>query len=57
MGLFGVVKTSIIFGSGVYAGVYIAQNYEIDKVEDPKALFTKVSTYLKDKTDQAKKQD
>lgn len=50
-------KGLIIFGSGVYAGVYIAQNYEIDKVEDPKALFTKVSTYLKDKTDQAKKQD
>ncbi|XP_073941944.1 uncharacterized protein isoform X2 [Choristoneura fumiferana] len=47
----GIVKTGIIFGSGVYAGVYIAQNYQIDKVEDPMTLFSKAQAAIKEKMD------
>ncbi|XP_028162628.1 uncharacterized protein LOC114354439 isoform X2 [Ostrinia furnacalis] len=46
---FSLVKTSIIFGTGLYAGVYIAQNYQIDKVEDPKVLFEKAQAFIKSK--------
>ncbi|KAG6462816.1 hypothetical protein O3G_MSEX013485 [Manduca sexta] len=42
-------KGLIIFGAGVYTGVYFAQNYEIEKVEDPKALFEKVQAFIKTK--------
>nr|XP_012550052.1 uncharacterized protein LOC105842318 isoform X1 [Bombyx mori] len=46
---FSIVKTSIIFGAGVYTGVYVAQNYQIEKVEDPKALFEKAQAFVKSK--------
>lgn len=44
----------IIFGAGMYAGVYVAQNYQIDKVEDPKVLFNKVYDSIKEKIDDLK---
>nr|XP_034826969.1 uncharacterized protein LOC117984459 [Maniola hyperantus] len=50
-----LIKNSIIFGTGVYAGVYIAQNYQIDKVEDPKALFEKAQCYVKTKMEELSK--
>ncbi|XP_028037367.1 uncharacterized protein LOC114248354 [Bombyx mandarina] len=42
-------KGLIIFGAGVYTGVYVAQNYQIEKVEDPKALFEKAQAFVKSK--------
>ncbi|KPI98695.1 hypothetical protein RR46_04668 [Papilio xuthus] len=42
-------KTTVIFGTGVYAGVYIAQNYQIDKVENPKVLLDKAQDFIKSK--------
>ncbi|XP_075992453.1 uncharacterized protein LOC142987522 [Anticarsia gemmatalis] len=47
-----MIKAIIIFGAGVYTGVYIAQNYKIDKVEDPKILFEKAQTFIKTKIDE-----
>lgn len=44
-----MIKGLIIFGAGLYTGVYVAQNYKIDKVEDPKVLFERAQTFVKDK--------
>ncbi|KAL0849337.1 hypothetical protein ABMA28_013652 [Loxostege sticticalis] len=44
-----MLKALIIFGTGLYTGVYIAQNYQIDKVEDPKALFEKANAFIQSK--------
>lgn len=46
---FSLAKNSIIFGTGIYTGVYIAQNYQIDKVEDPKTLFEKAQAFIQAK--------
>ncbi|KAH9638702.1 hypothetical protein HF086_013974 [Spodoptera exigua] len=51
--VFSLIKTSVIFGAGLYTGVYVAQNYKIDKVEDPKVLFERAQAYLKDKLAEA----
>ncbi|KAG7311392.1 hypothetical protein JYU34_002434 [Plutella xylostella] len=48
MYIFKMLKGVAIFSAGVYTGLYIAQNYQIDKVEDPKALLEKASNYLKE---------
>ncbi|XP_039764931.1 uncharacterized protein LOC120637255 [Pararge aegeria] len=50
-----LIKNSIIFGTGIYTGVYIAQNYQIDKVEDPKALFEKAQCYVREKLEEFSK--
>lgn len=59
--IFTLVKTGVIFGAGLYTGVYVAQNYKIDKVEDPKVLFEKAQSYVKSKlaehSDDCKKGD
>lgn len=47
-----MIKAIVIFGAGVYTGVYIAQNYQIDKVEDPKVLFEKAQAFVKSKLDE-----
>nr|XP_018906666.1 PREDICTED: uncharacterized protein LOC109036757 [Bemisia tabaci] len=36
------------FGVGVYAGVYLAQNYEIPKVDDPATVWNRVRTYMEE---------
>ncbi|OWR42885.1 hypothetical protein KGM_211192 [Danaus plexippus plexippus] len=41
-----MLKGIIIFGGGIYTGVYIAQNYQIDKVEDPKVLYEKAKAFI-----------
>lgn len=47
-----MLKGLIIFGAGMYTGVYIAQNYQIEKVEDPQMLFEKARTFIKNKIDE-----
>lgn len=47
--IINMIKGLIIFGAGLYTGVYVAQNYKIDKVEDPKVLFERAQAYVKDK--------
>lgn len=47
--IINMIKGLIIFGAGLYTGVYVAQNYKIDKVEDPKVLFERAQTFVKDK--------
>jgi len=50
MGLFNFM-TGLM--AGVYAGVYIAQNYEVPKVSDPVTMMDKVKKLAEDykKTD------
>ena len=38
----GIIKGTIVFGSGIYGGVYLAQNYRIPPVESPMDLFEKI---------------
>ncbi|CAH0700497.1 unnamed protein product [Spodoptera exigua] len=51
--IINMIKGLVIFGAGLYTGVYVAQNYKIDKVEDPKVLFERAQAYLKDKLAEA----
>jgi Domain of unknown function (DUF4535) len=35
-------------GTGVYAGMYIAQNYDVPKVDEPEKVFEKVTKLFGD---------
>lgn len=35
-----------VFGAGVYTGIYVAQNYDVQKVDDPASLLNKLKAYL-----------
>ena len=43
----GLVHKLIIFGIGVYSGVYINQNYEIKKIDSVKEMSMKFQDYIK----------
>ncbi|XP_015602377.1 uncharacterized protein LOC107271202 [Cephus cinctus] len=43
----------ITLGIGVYAGIYISQNYEVPRVDDPQKIIEKV----KQLSEQYKKKD
>ncbi|CAF0738574.1 unnamed protein product [Brachionus calyciflorus] len=43
----GLLKGLVIFGAGVYAGIYACQNYEVPRVDDPQNIIKKVQDYLK----------
>lgn len=43
VGYFG--KLAVIFGAGIYAGVYVEQNYEIPKSWDAKSLWEKFQEF------------
>ncbi|VEN64571.1 unnamed protein product [Callosobruchus maculatus] len=47
-----MVRGFFSFLLGMYAGVYIAQNYDIPRVDEPTALYEKI----KDFADKHKKQ-
>lgn len=45
----------------MYAGIYLAQNYDVPKVDDPQRVFEKFKEYVEEATksaeDQLKKKD
>jgi len=41
-----MIKLLLTFGVGVYAGIYIDQNYKIPKVNEPAELLKKFNEYL-----------
>jgi hypothetical protein len=48
----------LTFGTGVYAGVYVAQNFDVPKVNEPKKLIEQVTEYFevaKKEVEEAKK--
>lgn len=48
-----LVGGALTFGAGVYAGIYITQNYDVPRVDEPAKLWEKV----KDWADSHKKKD
>merc|ERR1711915_610647 len=48
-----LVGGALTFGAGVYAGIYITQNYDVSRVDEPAKLWEKV----KDWAEQNKKKD
>jgi len=40
-----MVRGMFAFLIGVYAGIYISQNYDLPKVDDPSALVEKVKEF------------
>jgi len=42
----GLFKGLFLFGVGLYSGVYVCQNYDIPKMDDPEKLLKKAKDYL-----------
>lgn len=59
--LIGIIQAAMIvtcyltltFGAGMYAGIYVTQNYEVPRVDEPSRLWEKV----KDWAESHKKKD
>lgn len=43
-----VADSQLTLGTGVYAGMYIAQNYDVPKVDEPEKVFEKVTKLFGD---------
>jgi hypothetical protein len=43
-----MIKFLLTFGAGLYAGVYLSQNYEVPRVDDPQALWAKIKSYAEE---------
>ncbi|XP_063697876.1 uncharacterized protein LOC134828817 [Culicoides brevitarsis] len=50
-----MLKGLIIFAAGVYSGIYVAQNYDVPKVDEPTKLFEETVEKLKKFADENKK--
>jgi len=48
-----LLGTAITFGAGFYAGLYVAQNYSVPKVDEPSKLFDNFMAW----TEQYRKKD
>lgn len=48
-----LVGGALTFGAGMYAGIYVTQNYEVPRVDEPSRLWEKV----KDWAESHKKKD
>ncbi|VVC30803.1 Protein of unknown function DUF4535 [Cinara cedri] len=44
----GVVSHFVALGLGVYSGIYVAQNYEVAKVDEPSVVIDKLKRYLEE---------
>ncbi|XP_076350948.1 uncharacterized protein LOC143247186 [Tachypleus tridentatus] len=38
-------RETVTFGLGVYTGIYIAQNYQVPRVDEPKELWKKIKDF------------
>lgn len=41
-----MVKSLLVFIAGVYTGIYVTQNYEIPRVDEPQAIYDKMKEFL-----------
>lgn len=41
-----MLKFLITFGTGVYVGVYLSQNYEIPRVDEPAELWERIKKFV-----------
>lgn len=51
----GILRTFFVFGLGVYSGVYLSQNYELPRVDDPSTLYEKSVKSFNEYLDKYKK--
>ncbi|KRK02518.1 uncharacterized protein Dyak_GE22644, isoform C [Drosophila yakuba] len=49
-----MLKFLLTFGAGVYTGIYVSQNYEVPRVDDPQKLIQRFNEKLKELVDQTK---
>lgn len=42
----GIIKGIVVFGAGFYAGVYVSQQYDLPRFDDPSTLSEKVLTQI-----------
>ncbi|KAH8273020.1 hypothetical protein KR026_009934 [Drosophila bipectinata] len=45
----------ITFGAGVYTGIYVSQNYEVPRVDDPQKLVQRLNEKVKELMEDSKK--
>ncbi|XP_055591906.1 uncharacterized protein LOC129743772 [Uranotaenia lowii] len=50
-----MIKFLLTFGAGVYTGVYLSQNFEVPRVDEPSKLWERTNDAIKDFMDQHKK--
>ncbi|XP_068143069.1 uncharacterized protein [Drosophila tropicalis] len=50
-----MLKFLLTFGAGIYTGIYISQNYEVPRVDDPQKLVERLNQKLRELVDDNKK--
>ncbi|XP_034482704.1 uncharacterized protein LOC117788144 isoform X2 [Drosophila innubila] len=50
-----VIFSMLTFGAGVYTGIYVSQNYEVPRVDDPKKLVERANEKFRELVDGKKK--
>lgn len=50
-----MLKGLIIFGTGIYTGIYLAQNYKVPQVDKPEELIGKLKEMLAEFNQQYRK--
>jgi hypothetical protein len=51
-----VLKFLLTFSAGIYCGIFLAQNYNIPKVYEPKELIKKTQEFIGDMNEKYKKE-
>ncbi|XP_030385237.1 uncharacterized protein LOC115632285 isoform X4 [Scaptodrosophila lebanonensis] len=52
-----MLKFLLTFGAGIYTGIYISQNYEVPRVDDPPKLIEKLNEKIRELADDHKKKN
>ncbi|KAH8270200.1 hypothetical protein KR018_005508 [Drosophila ironensis] len=47
--------SSLTFGAGVYTGIYVSQNYEVPRVDDPQKIIQQLNEKVKELINENKK--
>ncbi|XP_058835204.1 short transmembrane mitochondrial protein 1 [Topomyia yanbarensis] len=50
-----MLKFLLTFGAGVYTGIYVTQNFDVPRVDEPAKLWEKTSEKVKEFLDDHKK--
>ena len=53
----GLIRGLFVFGLGLYAGIYVSQNYKIPAVDKPEDIIAKFRSWMDDVDKQYKKKD
>lgn len=44
----GLLRGLLVFSVGVYAGIYVTQNYKVPQVDKPEELMERAKTWFED---------